>query len=332
MVKSAKSADQKKRERIEKAVYRLRRKRQKIQEWMYGGHVYDIAPSVARRPGMPPMNIIEERRLGETLFDIGKKRLEYITSYENEQYRFREKMKRKSSAVRRQMVNNSDVISRGWSVADQSLGREDSSHAVSGIRKKTSRGESREPRQNTIVETAISMQNLQKEPTQQTENKEKNTRQSSRGKAVQFSVFQTEAHFSREPSKIVQTEVHISREPTKEDRLLSRSPSMFERYPTMVRDKTKPRSLTMSAVVPWDKMKSTSIQPGTLLPPITSDPRYKKLETLLSPVYVSQKMKDITDIVKMFQALHVPPVNIRVSRLQREQQIKQFMKERGLVF
>lgn len=304
--------ERRRRERINNAVIRRRKRARQIKEWMHGGNLYNV--STTRPPGLPPNHFVEERKLEDALYDLGRKRLTYLSRYENERIVFIENQKRKSSAIRWRLADRNSV-SRGWTVTDRTLlTREDSSRNEFTAFGQTSKAETKEERDR--VETLVSR--LDDGNEQQKMSKENSGNPSSRGKMVQFtSIFPTEPNLSREQTNV--TTRKISRTPT------------FERLPSLHRERSKSRSLPMPSLIPWSKMKSTSIYPGNRLPPLTSDPRYNRLEKLLCPVYISKKYKDVSSVIEKTEALHVPPKEVRPSRIQREARIKTFLKEYGIL-
>lgn len=307
-----KGEERRRRERINNAVVRRKKKAIKIQEWMHGGNLYNV--SNTRLPGLPPRYFVEERKLEDSLYDLGRKRMTYISRYDNERAVFIENQKRKSSAIRRRLADRNSV-SRGWTVTDRALlTREDSSRNEFTAFGQTSKAETKEDRDR--IETLVSK--FGDETEDEKLPKENSGQPSSRGKMVQF-------------TSVFQTELNISREQTRETtRKISRTPTL-DRLPSIHRERSKSKSLPMPSLIPWSKMKSTSIYPGNRLQPLTSDPRYNRLEKLLCPVYVSNKYKDVSSVVEKIEALHVPPKQIHPSRLEREARIKHYLKEYGLL-
>lgn len=307
-----KGEERRRRERINNAVARRKKRTHQIKEWMHGGNLYNI--SNTRPPGFPPRHFVEERKLEDELYNLGRKRLTYQSRYDNERIMFIENQKRKSSAIRRRLADRS-VVSRGWTVNERSLlTREDSSRNEFTAMGLTSKVETKE--EHDRLETLVAK--LEDETVQPKLSKENTGQPSSRGKVVQF-------------NQVFQTEVHLSREQTKAtNRQISRTPTL-DRLPSIHRERSKSRSLPMASLIPWSKLKSTSIHPGNRLPPLTSDPRYNRLEKLLCPVYVSKKYQDVSSVVEKLEALHAPPKQVRVSRIQRETRIRNFLREKGFL-
>lgn len=267
-----------------RAQARKERALRKIQQWVNGDDKGLKADSI-RLPGFPTGNVIEERRLKELLFDLGKKRQQYISHNEYEQQRFLDAQRRKSNELRKALSD--DILSRGWSVSNRNLlTRDTSSNPTSD---------------NTRA--FDKMNSFSKNEKQQifiTGDTEERDTQTSQGKVVKF--------------------VNDLRQP----------PQTASNY----RTRSTSRSLdpTSTPLVPWSKMKSTSIRPGTHLPPLLEDPRFSLLEKTLSPIFQCTRQKALVDVIDDLDALHVPSKLSKASRTAIGRRIRQLLKDRGIIF
>lgn len=255
----------------------------KILQWVNSEEkAFGSKTDMIKVPGLPTGNVIEERRLKEILFDLGKKRQQFISHNDYEQQRFLEGQRRKSYELRKALSD--DALSRGWSVSNRNLlTREASSNMTT---------------ENTRVDQLEKMNS-----------------------SSQKDVFITAGDQER------QTQSHGKMVSFVDD---------FKKPMDNFRQRSKSRSLdpVSTPLVPWSKMKSTSIQPGTHLPPLTEDPRFSLLEKKLSPVFYGRrkKKKELGEVIDGLDALHIPSKMKRESRTVIGQRIRQLLKEQGIIF
>ncbi|OWF39007.1 hypothetical protein KP79_PYT05317 [Mizuhopecten yessoensis] len=260
----------------------------KIQQWVNSDEKpFGSKTDMIKVPGLPTGNVIEERRLKEILFDLGKKRQQYISHNEYEQQRFLEAQRRKSYELRKALSD--DNLSRGWSVSNRNLlTREASSYLTT---ENTRVGQLDKINSSSLIDK-------------------------------QQDVFITAGDQERNPPSQGKMVSFVSD---------LKKPPLADNF----RQRSKSRSLDPTAVplVPWSKMKSTSIQPGTHLPPLMEDPRFSLLEKKLSPIFHGRrKKKDLGDVIEGLDALHIPSKMKQKSRTVIGQRIRQLLKEQGIIF
>jgi len=284
-----------------RALARKQRALNKILYWVNDGDLYEEKEDISvRPPGLPTANHIEDRRLKGILFELGKKRQQFIEHAEYEKQQFIEGQRRKSKELRRAWMS-SGTASRGWSVAESSLTREETEilladdsgviAANSGQKRMQVRLGLMTDKQNSVMTDDFKERTLDRE----------------KPKHVQFITTPMESRDMK-------------------------SKPYLERLPSIIKERGRSRS-PGSITLPWDKMKSNAMEPDNRLPPLLSDPRFRKLETHLSPLYETERTDiAVEKVISNMEALHIPPKTKRVSRSLKEQMIKQFLTEQGFAF
>lgn len=308
----------------EKALIRRERLQRDFNDWIHGGNLYEKKKESSITLGVVPGVVVEERRLSQMLKELARQRNDYKCQYNYDKKVFWEKQMNKSEELRKALVHES--LTRGWSVADRDVSIDDSSEGVSIVHGYVPKYSEKSILSKTRVALLDYKAKNKREATDSSGNGIEwltlpniEDKPSSRGTFIKTVKFDAQVTDSS-PRHSARSVLPQSRDTT------------FDRYPSIYRERSK--SLPTPSLIPWGKIKSTNIQPGKCLPPVSKDTRFEKLESLLEEPYNgSKRLKTVKvpDIVSNCDSLFVPAKHENESKLEVEKRIRQFLIQSGLI-
>lgn len=308
------------RTKTQKSLFRRKKLKREYDEWILGDQLYEKKKKSSITLGVVPGVVVEERRLKHMLYELARQRHEYNSKHIYNKKGFLDKQMNKSKSLRKALQHES--LSRGWSVGERDVSFDDSSEGVSiehgyvpkynekGILSRTRLGlmNKGDDKSNDGAFQWITLPPID------------NSKPASRGTYIKTVKFDAVLPTSSSPRHSTHGSQPESRTQT------------FERYPSIYRERSK--SLPTPSLIPWSAMKSTNIQPGTCLPPVTKDKRFIQLESILYPTYHgSRRLRSVqlSSMINNCDSLNIPAKGNKTSRKNMKKQIQQFLIQMGIV-
>ncbi|KAL3875804.1 hypothetical protein ACJMK2_033720 [Sinanodonta woodiana] len=286
-----------------------------IEAWALSGT--EITKETSRHAGQLTENITEDRLLRGKLIELGKERFKFLAKSAYEKHIFINKQRKRMAVLKRKQTNTTVVKSpTNFSKIDITLDEWSRDNINSPIRASPFL----RPKTVQFVPDTFKTSYLTTGPAELLPTRPK----------TMINIRNSE-NFNHMRKKI-STPI---RSPSRNT--LKTPLGRFSR-PVSVISQTMSNVSSMDTAKTWETAKTWSTRDkclstfGQRFPGKTADPRYYKLEAALSPNYPSQTDLDVETIIENVESLHIPSKRHTEPKEKVLEKLRQFMKERGIVF